>query len=252
MPSRPRTGGCGFCPDSPSLLAPDEFPGYDEMRELAAAMLVRAVGVEASIDAAARKLAIAITNRAGHALPSGATAERQMWIEVIVEDANGARVFESGTLDANGDLRDGIDGHSLAPGSDPQLTYYGQQLVRTSALDGLEGSSRQVMLEALTAECRPMAQGAVASGSSLVPVGFPWQANWQCNYMIPPDGSDLARYDLQTLPPGTYTARVRLLFRTFPPYFLRELVAQAGLDAAVIDRVPTVVMAETTLAMELD
>lgn len=43
---------------------------------------------------------------AGHSLPTGFTAERQVWLSVEVRDPQGRLVFVSGDLDDNGDLRD--------------------------------------------------------------------------------------------------------------------------------------------------
>jgi len=52
-----------------------------------------------------------ITNRfSGHNLPTGFTAERQIWLEVLLRDARGKLLYASGDLDKNGDLR---DAHSL-------------------------------------------------------------------------------------------------------------------------------------------
>lgn len=52
-----------------------------------------------------------ITNRfSGHNLPTGFTAERQIWLEVLLRDAKGKLLYASGDLDKNGDLR---DGHSV-------------------------------------------------------------------------------------------------------------------------------------------
>jgi hypothetical protein len=41
-----------------------------------------------------------------HNLPTGSTFNRQLWLEVTVTDATGRLVYETGTLDDNGDLRD--------------------------------------------------------------------------------------------------------------------------------------------------
>ncbi len=233
-----------------SLLPPEAFPGYDEMRAMTAALLQESVTM--TVEPADGGLAVALENLAGHAVPSGATAERQMWLEVIVRDAAGTTVFESGTLDDNEDIRDGVEGHSLDPGTDPQLVYFGQQLVDAPGLAGLEeGPERDRLIAEADAACLPMGQGAVIADSGVEPVTFPWQASWQCNYMIPPDGVARHRYDLSSLRPGSYDVSIRLLFRTFPPYFLRALEESGGLDPAVKDRVPTVVMEETALTLTL-
>lgn len=43
---------------------------------------------------------------AGHNFPTGFTAERQAWVEVVVTAPSGEVIFASGNLDASGDLRD--------------------------------------------------------------------------------------------------------------------------------------------------
>lgn len=42
----------------------------------------------------------------GHSVPTGFDAERLVWLHVWVEDAGGTKVYESGDLDPNGDVRD--------------------------------------------------------------------------------------------------------------------------------------------------
>ena len=236
-----------------SLLPPDAFPGYDEMREMTAALLRDAVAFDARIDPDTHNLELLVENLAGHALPSGATAERQMWVEVVVRDETGEVVFESGTLDVRGDIRDGNPSHTLEPGSDPQLVYYGQQLIRIPALDkGVSDHARKSIIVAAERDCLPMGLGGVDPRNGIEPVPFPWQANWQCNYMIPPDGADRPVYDLGALERGKYTADVRLLFRTFPPSFLRKLEKLGGLDPEVKTRVPTVEMASRRLSFVVE
>ena len=146
----------------------------------------------------------------------------------------------------------GVEGHSQSPGSDPQLLYFGQQLVKIAGMSDAESETEKEALRTqASSECTPISVGAVAAGGSLTPVSFPWQADWQCNYMIPPDGVATHSYDLSQLAPGDYSASVRLLFRTFPPYFLRKLEALAELDEAVKARVPTVEMAAAQLSLTI-
>ncbi|MEW4486860.1 multiheme c-type cytochrome [Thalassoglobus sp. JC818] len=47
-----------------------------------------------------------VSKTAGHNFPTGFTAERQVWVELILVDPLGRTVFSSGDLDSNGDLRD--------------------------------------------------------------------------------------------------------------------------------------------------
>ena len=152
---------------------------------------------------AEKRIKFDIKNLAGHALPSGATAERQMWIEMIVQNEQGEVVFETGTLDAQGDLRDPYPKHTLMPGSDPQLILWNQEILKNPTLAD-PNSTAEIKL-----------------------VTFPWQGNDINNHLIPADGTDTEYIDLSELPAGSYTASVRLLFRTFPMYFLRELEVEA-------------------------
>ncbi|MEM9489657.1 MAG: multiheme c-type cytochrome, partial [Myxococcota bacterium] len=234
-----------------SLLAEDEFPGYYEMREMTTELLRGAVEFDATADPDNRRIDLRIRNLAGHSVPSGATAERQMWVELIIRDDSGAIVFESGTLDENNDIRTGVADHTVVPGSDPQLVYYGQQLIAIPGLEEMDDADKEQARDIADANCLPMGLGSITVESGIIPVSFPWQANWQCNYMIPPDGIDEPGYDLSDLAPGSYTATVKLQFRTFPPYFLRKLEAEVNLDPAVKERLPTVLMAETELVFSL-
>jgi len=228
-----------------SLLPEDEFPGYQEMRDLTEALLVDSAKLSASYDQPGNRLDLTIENLAGHALPSGATAERQMWVDLAVEQvATGDIVFESGMLDGGNDLYTGLDGKSEEPGRDPQLVYFGQVLVDIPGLLDMDDAAKAARRAQADDECIPVGLGAVDPASDLVPVDFPWQATWQCNYLIPADGSATPSYNLGALPSGNYQAIVALKFRTFPPYFLRELEEAAGLDPAVKGRLPTVTMQE--------
>jgi hypothetical protein len=71
---------------------------------------------------------VSVENRiAGHSLPTGSTFVRQCWIELRVTDDAGRAVYESGTLDGNGDLRDRWS--SLEPYGDPDLVALSSQLL---------------------------------------------------------------------------------------------------------------------------
>ncbi len=210
-----------------SLLPESEFPGYHEMRARTTELLRGAASVATRFDAPTKRVHIDITNLAGHALPSGATAERKMWVELIVRSSTGAIVFETGTLDENDDLRDENPDHTTRPGSDPQLIHYGQS-----------------MLDDPTA-------GDPNSTGRVKEVSFLWEANNVANRMIPADGTDRRVIDLSAVPAGRYTATVRLLFRSFPAYFLRKLEQDGELDPMVKTRVPLVEMHAETMDLTL-
>lgn len=227
-----------------SLLPVGEFPGDQQMRDLSEALLQESTNLTASYDSGTGRIVTTIENLAGHAIPSGATAERQMWIEIIVTDAGGGTVFSTGTLDPEGNLRDGIASHTSQPGTDPQLAYFGQVLVAINGFADMSDVEKAAARAQIDADCIPFAQGALAGGSQGVPVDMPWQADWQCDDLIAPDATDMRSYNIGGLATGSYNAQVRLLFRSFPPHFLVTLENEGGLDAAVKARVPTVVMEE--------
>ncbi|HEX4340227.1 MAG TPA: multiheme c-type cytochrome [Polyangiaceae bacterium] len=210
-----------------SLLPEKDFPGYDDSRAKVETLLQSSAVLSASADPVAKTLTLQIQNLAGHALPSGATADRQMWVELIVTDGSGNRVFESGTLDENGDLRTSDPARTTQPGSDPALILYGQVML----------FDPKVADPTSTEPARP--------------VDFLWEPNAETSHLIPPSVTDRPSYDLSSLPAGSYSAAIRLLFRSFPPHVLRRLEAIAGLDPAVRDRVPTVEMASISVSFAL-
>lgn len=210
-----------------SLVPPDDFPGYDDLRALSQTLLEQSAELTVTPVVAERALQVEIHNLAGHALPSGATADREMWLEVTIHNEAGDAVFESGTLDADGNLR--VDDPALTsePGTDPQLVVYTQQMYFDPAL-----------ADATSTEPRRR-------------VDFLWQPNVEERHLVSAGGRDTNRYDLTGLGPGLYTASVRLLFRSFAPHLLRKLEAEAGLDPAVESRVPTIEMNQATVNFEL-
>jgi hypothetical protein len=206
------------------LVEPDAFPGYDEMRELTAQLLRDSAKLSASFDAASAALNVDIENLAGHRLPTGATADREMWLELIVRDAAGEVVFESGTRDARGDLRDADPRHTLEPGSDPQLVVYRQKLIFDPALED------------------PTSTEPARS------VDFLWEPNREESRLVPTGAHSRPSYALDALPAGPYDASLRLLFRSFSPHLLRLLEERAALDPKVKERVPTVEMQRLELS----
>ncbi len=141
---------------------------------------------------------------AGHNLPTGLSTFRQMWLEVTAKDGAGNILFRSGHLDANGDL---IDRQSdLDTDGDPSLVNFSDRFV--------DAEKREVsfFFEAshiVENSLRPLEErGAL--------------------YNVPVPGH-VADQEIRL--------RVRLLFRSFPPYGLRFL----KLDH-LVDRMPIRVM----------
>ena len=156
-------------------------------------------------------MTVAITNRiAGHSLPTGTTFVRQCWVELVATDAHGATLYESGTLDANGDLRD-----------------------RWSTLDPY-GDADLVSL----------ASGFVDAHGT--PTPFPWEAAEHHRNALRAGESRTFTYfvPVPAGAPGPVTLRARLRLRTYPPFLLRKLGA-----AALVPTVRTFDLASATRAI---
>jgi acyl-CoA hydrolase len=67
--------------------------------------------------------------------------------------------------------------------------------------------------------------------------------------MIRPGETVEERYTVPDIGASSMTVDVRLLFRSFPPYFLTELEESADLDPDVATRMPLVNIAETHLEL---
>jgi hypothetical protein len=134
----------------------------------------------------------------GHSLPTGSTFIRQLWLEVIVRDASGRVVYETGTLDANGDLRDHWS--ELEPYGDADLVSFSSSLTN-------------------------------AAGE---PELFPWRAVEHFRRTLEPRHTRTVTLfvPVPTAMSGPLTVSARLRFRSHPPYLLRAL----GL-AALVSRV---------------
>lgn len=147
----------------------------------------------------------------GHDLPTGSTFLRQVWVELTAADADGAVLYRSGDLDANGDLKDRWS--ALAPYGDPDLVTFSSRFVD-------------------------------ATGA---PTLFPWRAAEHHSDALEPLRERTATWFVP-VPPGTpapVTVTARLRFRALPPYLLRTL----GLTDAQIGRLAIHDLAEDTVVV---
>jgi len=86
--------------------------GHKQHAEMAEKRLKSAAALELKVPESAKAglvlpLSVKVTNvGAGHNLPTSLTEVRQMWLDVKVTDAGGREIYRSGSLDAQGDLRD--------------------------------------------------------------------------------------------------------------------------------------------------
>jgi hypothetical protein len=155
-------------------------------------------------------------SNAGHNLPSGSTADRQVWVHLTVVDNTGTLLYESGMLDSNGDLMDRVPGHSQTPYDDPDLLAFGQFLFAS------DGTTH---------------------------VNFPWEAHHYDENLIGPGQTAWREYILPSSVRGKpITATATLRYRTFPPFLLRQLVEEGYLNPNELEEVPIIDMETTTLS----
>jgi hypothetical protein len=131
----------------------------------------------------------------GHAFPTGSTFNRQVWLEVIVRDGEGSVLYETGTLDELGDLRDFYSERD--PFGDEDL------ITPSSTLSDLHGDPTWLVWDALE-----HTSGALSPG---------YERTW--TVFIPTAASATDEVFIEA----------RLLFRQLPPYLLRGV----GLDRYV-------------------
>jgi len=138
----------------------------------------------------------------GHRVPTGFTSERQLWVEVEVTDRDGAVVFRSGDLDAEGNLR---DVHS--------------PLVRSGSV---ELDEQLVNLQSQNLAGVEFREDKNEEPQDPVEVAFPFEADWiQRRSLEPREARQLAWTFDGGVPP--YAATVTLHYRNLPPYVLTAL-----------------------------
>jgi nitrate/TMAO reductase-like tetraheme cytochrome c subunit len=178
----------------------DDFPGREKTIELVAFLLQ--YSIQMSLDAKNEipknepfDFRVLVENSiTGHNIPSGSIFERQMWVEVVATDVQTKdTLFASGLLDPNLDLRneksDYVKGGLFPIDSDLHLFNGTAQK---------HGIATDFFWEAEAVQNRTIA-----------PLSFVY-----CNYTIPTAKLQNAKQiDLS----------VRVLFRAFPPYFLRKI-----------------------------
>jgi hypothetical protein len=177
------------------------FPQREEQRALTTELLqnaltltvdepVRLQGVDAM------ELNIHITNDlTGHSVPSGVPFNRQMWLEILVRDAQAATIYSSGLLEDNDDLMD-LD-------RDPDL--YNAQATMLRA-DGTPTGA--------TWEATDLVNPSIAPGET---------TDWSYTFDIPAN----------TVGPLQIEATLR--FRSFPPGLFRDLGLEHLLPIPIFD-----------------
>lgn len=203
----------------------DDFPQKDRQLKLVEELLQQAADLKLQrVNTVNTGIALRVDVKNinnGHALPSGSTADRQVWVHVEVFDQHGELVFESGMMDENGDLMDRVDGHSVTPDGDPDLLMYG------SLLFDEEGHH----------------------------VNFPWQASRSQDFLLQPGQTGWREFRIEPEHLDGVTSvmvRATLNYRTFPPFLIQQLKDEGFLGQdEVPTRVPVVEMATRTISFSL-
>ena len=203
---------------------------------------------ESAIAGEVLPIAVDVTNvGAGHNIPSGFSQERQMWIELTVTDANGGEIYKSGYLT---DSAHPETGEMTPDGSldDEDLQNF------TVTLDPVVGNNIG-MTHGPDYNQRHdgVNLGLVNFGNEFISYDdttgeeveefLPFAAEHMNNSIsIPPLQTRTNIYDVP-LPAnleGPITVKARLLFRAFPPRFLRFLAEQTVefnlIDETLVDR----------------
>ena len=199
------------------------FPDKEKQAELVQNLLQNAA--ELSVRLASGEdgdfLVVTVTNtNTGHALPSGSTADRQMWVHLEIRDDEGRLLYESGMTDEDGNLSDGVVGHSRDPHRDPELLLFGQFVF----------------------------------GESGEHVVFPWEVYSTADNLIGPGQLAWRDYPLTDSVAETTEIHVSatLKYRTFPPFVLQALADEGFLDLNELDALPIVEMAKVSATYRRD
>ncbi|MDA7978909.1 MAG: hypothetical protein MPJ50_09095 [Pirellulales bacterium] len=178
---------------------------------------------------------------AGHNYPTGFSAERQLWVQVIVRDQNGRTIYASGDLDSNGDLRDdhSYEVQTGAARHDRDLMNFQSKFIALTN----RGTERSVVL-AVNRHLTPISLFRPATDAA-ASFGRPGSFRIQKS-SLPPFGKASNTYRFAVPQAGDYLLQVKLLFRHLPPKLLDEIGIphlKPQLEAVVVDEFESVIHA---------
>jgi nitrate/TMAO reductase-like tetraheme cytochrome c subunit len=171
----------------------------------------------------------------GHNMPSGSLgAQPQIWVNVVLIDPQGQRIWESGYLDSQGDLADihSSDVLNRRIALDTQLVNFQSKFLTTN----VKGTDREMYLPVnVDFDQLPFLRPAPQPVSVINhPVGIRMEA-----HSLPPLGSRQAKYVVPASclsQPGTYRLSVRMRSRLEPIYFMRFCNATPEMTRNMIDK----------------
>jgi hypothetical protein len=185
----------------------EDFPNKDEQRQKIEQLLQNSVSLTVNVQDSIQANStfeietIVKNDKTGHDIPSSVTFVRQMWLEVTVSSGSEI-IYKSGYFDANGDL---MDEHSkLNPNGDPDLALFQSALYKNGEpANVFEADSIQI--------------NSIAPFKSKINI-----------YSV----------KLPSYIGSSIEVKVRLRFRTFPPYSVWDDAPE------LIDKIPVFEMEE--------
>ncbi len=167
------------------------------------------------------KVKVSVTNSgAGHSFPTGFASERQVWLEVIVADASGRRIYASGDLDPGADLRDWESAY-VQEGSIP-VDWALANFEAAFVLTNFRGTQSNAV-STTNRLINPIPFVTPATTPAFIQ-GFPF-AGRIFKEGIPPLQTRSADYRVKVPrdAQGPLKVSVKLRYRNFPAHFLREI-----------------------------
>lgn len=171
----------------------------------------------------------------GHNMPSGSLgAQPQLWLNVALTGPGGERLWESGYVDANGDM---ADLHSLEVAAG--RIHPDQQLVNLQTkflITGAKGTDREMYLPInVDIDQLPFIR---PSGFPITTMNHPPFIRMEA-HSLTPLGKRKARYHIPRRVlsrPGRYKLTVRMRSRAEPIYFMRYCYATPEMERAMNER----------------
>ena len=210
-----------------SAIAQDEYKGQVQSL-LENSVQIRSVSAEMMDDDETTEVLIELESLvAGHNVPTGFTSERQLWLHVWATNRSGDVLWETGDLDAEGNLRD-IHSHQVIEG----------EVEQDLELINLQSKNVYIVRHHID-------NGSLQSSEDRFETSaiFPFDAQSIVRHSLEPLEVREIRWEVDNLDTGA-TIHVELRYRSMPPYVLQALRLDDLMDRVVIFTIDT---AETTL-----
>jgi nitrate/TMAO reductase-like tetraheme cytochrome c subunit len=210
-----------------SAIAQEEYMGQVQSL-LENSVQIRSVRAEMMDDSETAEVLIELESLvAGHNVPTGFTSERQLWLHVWATNRSGDVLWETGDLDAEGNLRD-IHSHQVIQG----------EVEQDMELVNLQSKNVYIVRHHID-------NGSLQSSEDRFETSaiFPFDAQSIVRYSLEPLEVREVRWEVDNLDDGA-TIHVELRYRSLPPYVLQALRLEELMDRVEIFTIDT---AETTL-----